>query len=236
MSMAPRDSHKAQIQFALERGIPAFVGILGTQRLQFPSFAFELIHCSRCLVPFSAYSMVLISSLPFCLSHVLMSSCISSNFYSEFMFEFWLCADGSYFIEVDRILRPGGYFVLSGPPVNWPGKEREYEILQELVTKKLCYTLVSITENTGIWQKPTNASCYIARQEQTPPICEDEDPNKAWSVLSALHFYYSTNFSIVISSSCTHTFGCILTKMDYIMIGINWAQRQFVWRGWAFVP
>ncbi|KAH8942714.1 hypothetical protein BDL97_13G008000 [Sphagnum fallax] len=143
MSMAPRDSHKAQIQFALERGIPAFVGILGTQRLQFPSFAFDLIHCSRCLVPFSAYN-------------------------------------GSYFIEVDRILRPGGYFVLSGPPVNWPGKQREYEILQELITKKLCHTLVSITENTGIWQKPTNASCYIARQEQTPPICEDEDPNKAW--------------------------------------------------------
>jgi len=147
-----------------------------------------------------------------------------------------LSADGSYFIEVDRILRPGGYFVLSGPPVNWPGKQREYEILQELITKKLCYTLVSITENTGIWQKPTNASCYIARQEQTPPICEDEDPNKAWSVLSALHFYYSTKFSIVISSSCTHTFGFFFTKMDYIMMGINWTQRQFVWRGWAFVP
>jgi hypothetical protein len=56
MSVAPRDSFKAQIQFVLERGLPALVGILGTQRLPFPSSSFDLIHCSRCLVPFAAFS------------------------------------------------------------------------------------------------------------------------------------------------------------------------------------
>lgn len=59
LSFAPRDSHKAQIQFALERGIPAFVAMLGTRRLPFAAHSFDLIHCSRCLIPFSAYSKLL---------------------------------------------------------------------------------------------------------------------------------------------------------------------------------
>lgn len=60
MSFAPRDSHKSQIQFALERGIPAMVAMLGTRRLPFPAFAFDLVHCSRCLIPFTAYSKLFI--------------------------------------------------------------------------------------------------------------------------------------------------------------------------------
>ncbi|KAG1354602.1 Quasimodo 3 [Cocos nucifera] len=42
LSFAPRDSHKSQIQFALERGIPAFVAMLGTHRLPFPASSFDL--------------------------------------------------------------------------------------------------------------------------------------------------------------------------------------------------
>lgn len=61
MSFAPRDSHKSQIQFALERGIPAFVAMLGTRRLPFSAHSFDLVHCSRCLIPFTAYSKVFIS-------------------------------------------------------------------------------------------------------------------------------------------------------------------------------
>lgn len=60
LSFAPRDSHKAQIQFALERGIPAFVAMLGTRRLPFPAFSFDFVHCSRCLIPFTAYSEFLL--------------------------------------------------------------------------------------------------------------------------------------------------------------------------------
>jgi hypothetical protein len=66
ISVAPRDSHKAQIQFALERGLPAFVGMLATQRLPLPSSSFDLIHCSRCLVPFTAFSMSSILTSLFC--------------------------------------------------------------------------------------------------------------------------------------------------------------------------
>ena len=54
MSLAPKDEHEAQIQFALERGIPAFLSVIGTQRLTFPDNVFDLIHCARCRVHWDA--------------------------------------------------------------------------------------------------------------------------------------------------------------------------------------
>ena len=51
MSFAPKDEHEAQVQFALERGIPAILSVMGTKRLLFPSAVFDLIHCARCRVP-----------------------------------------------------------------------------------------------------------------------------------------------------------------------------------------
>lgn len=50
MSLAPNDVLQNQIQFALERGIPAYLGVLGTKRLPYPSRSFELAHCSRCRI------------------------------------------------------------------------------------------------------------------------------------------------------------------------------------------
>lgn len=51
MSFAPKDVHEAQVQFALERGIPATLGVMGTKRLPFPGSVFDLLHCARCRVP-----------------------------------------------------------------------------------------------------------------------------------------------------------------------------------------
>lgn len=55
MSFAPRDTHEAQVWFALERGVPAMLGIMGSQRLPYPARAFDMAHCSRCLIPWSQY-------------------------------------------------------------------------------------------------------------------------------------------------------------------------------------
>ncbi|GAY52696.1 hypothetical protein CUMW_143880 [Citrus unshiu] len=55
VSLAPRDNHEAQVQFALERGIPAILGIISTQRLPFPSNSFDMAHCSRCLIPWTEF-------------------------------------------------------------------------------------------------------------------------------------------------------------------------------------
>lgn len=145
LSFAPRDSHKAQIQFALERGIPAFVAMLGTHRLPFPAFGFDLTHCSRCLISFSSYN-------------------------------------GSYFLEMDRLLRPGGYFVLSGPPVQWHKQENEWKSLQDLA-RNMCYQMLSIEGNTAIWQKPLNHSCLMKRRKSSVQLCDrNDDPNASWYV------------------------------------------------------
>ena len=56
MSLAPRDGHEAQVQFALERGLPAMLGVLAKNRLPYPARAFDMAHCSRCLIPWSSDS------------------------------------------------------------------------------------------------------------------------------------------------------------------------------------
>lgn len=54
MSFAPKDEHEAQIQFALERGIPATLSVIGTQKLAFPNNGYDMIHCARCRVHWEA--------------------------------------------------------------------------------------------------------------------------------------------------------------------------------------
>ncbi|CAD5195251.1 unnamed protein product [Musa acuminata subsp. malaccensis] len=143
LSFAPRDSHKSQIQFALERGIPAFVAMLGTRRLPFPASSFDLVHCSRCLIPFTVHN-------------------------------------GTYLVEVDRLLRPEGYLVISGPPVQWTNQDKEWADLQAMA-HALCYKLITVDGNTAIWKKPSGASCLPNLNNFRLDRCSDnDDPNEAW--------------------------------------------------------
>ncbi|MCO5546835.1 hypothetical protein L7F22_000272 [Adiantum nelumboides] len=90
--------------------------------------------------------------------------------------------DGSYFLEVDRLLRPGGYFVLSGPPVQWPKQESEWRVLQELASI-MCYQLLAVEGNTAIWQKPLNHSCLMKHKNARVQLCSrKDDPNASWYV------------------------------------------------------
>ncbi|KAI3847032.1 hypothetical protein MKX03_018211 [Papaver bracteatum] len=50
LSIAPKDVHENQIQFSLERGVPAMIAYFATRRFLYPSQAFDMIHCSRCKV------------------------------------------------------------------------------------------------------------------------------------------------------------------------------------------
>lgn len=156
MSFAPRDSHEAQVQFALERGVPAMIGIMASRRLPYPARAFDMAHCSRCLIPWNKY-------------------------------------DGIFLMEVDRILRPGGYWILSGPPINWKkhhnGWQRTTEDLKqeqdeiEDIAKRLCWKKVVERDDLAIWQKPTNhLNCnkIKAKVFKVPPMCEDGNPDSAW--------------------------------------------------------
>ena len=42
------------MQFALEQGVPAVIGVRETQQLPYPSRAFDMSQCSQCLIPWNA--------------------------------------------------------------------------------------------------------------------------------------------------------------------------------------
>ncbi|KAK8658826.1 hypothetical protein V6N13_029045 [Hibiscus sabdariffa] len=155
VSLAPRDNHEAQVQFALERGIPAILGVISTQRLPFPSNSFDMAHCSRCLIPWTEFG-------------------------------------GIYLLEVHRILRPGGFWVLSGPPVNYENRWRgwnttveeqksDYDKLQDLLIS-MCFKMYAKKDDIAVWQKSSDNSCYNKlAQDAYPPKCDDSlEPDSAW--------------------------------------------------------
>jgi hypothetical protein len=101
MSFAPKDEHEAKVQMVLERWIPAISAIMGSKRLPFPSKSFDLVHCTRYRIP---------APSPF--------HCASSQDLL-LMMPRMLCprAGGARLLELNRVLRPGGFFVWSATPV-----------------------------------------------------------------------------------------------------------------------
>lgn len=95
-------------------------------------------------------------------------------------------------MEVDRVLRPGGYWILSGPPINWKkhwrGWERTTDDLNaeqmqiENVAKSLCWKKLVERNDISIWQKPLNhLKCNkYKRVVKSPSFCPSQDPDKAW--------------------------------------------------------
>ena len=146
MTLAPNDVHQNQIQFALERGIPAILGVLGTMRLPYPSKSFDLAHCSRCRID-------------------------------------WRERDGILLLEINRILRPGGYFVWSSPPVyrGDPEGKKEWNDMVDLV-HRICWRIVAKKDQTVLWAKPTTNDCYEKRPPGTwPLLCSiANDADSGW--------------------------------------------------------
>lgn len=100
-----------------------------------------------------------------------------------------LSADGIYMMEVDRVLRPGGYWVLSGPPINWrtnfqawkrPKEEFEKEQRKiEEIAKLLCWEKKYEKGETAIWQKRKNyANCWEKDSQRT--MCQPANAEKLW--------------------------------------------------------
>ncbi|XLR15922.1 hypothetical protein S83_043860, partial [Arachis hypogaea] len=150
MSLAPKDEHEAQVQFALERGVPAISAVMGTVRLPYPGRVFDIVHCARCRVP-------------------------------------WHIEGGKLLLELNRVLRPGGFFVWSATPI-YQNKTEDVEIWKEMkkLIKAMCWEVVNITRDklngVGIatYRKPTSNECYEQRSNNEPPMCLDsDDPNAA---------------------------------------------------------
>ncbi|KAL6983363.1 hypothetical protein U1Q18_016749 [Sarracenia purpurea var. burkii] len=102
---------------------------------------------------------------------------------------FWDKKDGMLLIEVDRVLKPGGYFVLTAPAILPHGNSlssRKGSIVNpiEESTKKLCWSLLAQQDDTFIWQKTVDAYCYESGKQSTIPPCkEDHDAQSYYQPL-----------------------------------------------------
>ncbi|KAF9609732.1 hypothetical protein IFM89_018180 [Coptis chinensis] len=172
LSIAPKDVHENQIQFALERGVPAMVAAFATHRLLYPSQAFDLIHCSRCRINWTRDALH-----PQDLLIILVLI--------RFIILFACGEDGVLLLEVNRILRAGGYFAWAAQPV-YKHEENLQEQWKEMedLTVSLCWQLVKKEGYIALWQKPLNNSCYVSRNAGArPPLCdEDDNPDDVWYV------------------------------------------------------
>ncbi|MED6180257.1 hypothetical protein PIB30_008757 [Stylosanthes scabra] len=128
--------------------------VIAMSFLPYPSRAFDMAHCSRCLIP-------------------------------------WGANGGIYMMEVDRVLRPGGYWVLSGPPINykvnykaWQRPKEDLEDEQnkiEEVAKKLCWVKKSERAEIAVWQKTMDSeSCRRKQEDAGVNFCESSDADDVW--------------------------------------------------------
>ncbi|KAJ1389839.1 S-adenosyl-L-methionine-dependent methyltransferase [Sesbania bispinosa] len=71
----------------------------------------------------------------------------------------WDEKDGMFLIEVDRVLKPGGYFVLTSPTSRPQGTQQD---------------------DTFIWQKTGDVACYASRKKYAIPLCKEGDDAESY--------------------------------------------------------
>lgn len=92
-----------------------------------------------------------------------------------------------YLKEVDRVLRPGGYWILSGPPINWKTYyktwKRSKEDLQaeqnsiEKLAESLCWEKKYEKGDIAIFRKKVNdKGC----KRMSTKICKSRDTDDVW--------------------------------------------------------
>lgn len=92
----------------------------------------------------------------------------------------WDQKDGMLLLEVDRVLKPGGYFVLTSPTGKPYGsssnlKKRNKLTPIEDLTQDICWSLLAQQDETFVWQKTSDANCYTSRKQAVIPLCKEGD-------------------------------------------------------------
>ncbi|XVF64476.1 hypothetical protein PTKIN_Ptkin09bG0173000 [Pterospermum kingtungense] len=176
LSIAPKDVHENQIQFALERRVPAMVSVFATHRCLYPSQAFDLIHCSRCRINWTCDGLLV------CSSSILMLLSIFAYDEDGILLLLLLLL---MLLEANRMLRAGGYFVWAAQPV-YKNEEILQEQWKEMVdlTARICWEQIKKEGYIAIWRKPLNNSCYLNRCTGVlPPLCDpDDNSDNVWNV------------------------------------------------------
>ncbi|RLM69607.1 putative methyltransferase PMT26 [Panicum miliaceum] len=154
MSLAPKDEHEAQVQFALERGIPAISAVMGTQRLPFPGNVFDVVHCARCRVPWHIDGGMLLLELN------------------------RLLRPGGVFVWSATPV----YQKLPDDVEIWDEMVKLTKAMCWEMVAKTEHT-VDDQVGVAIFRKPENNGCYEKRPQKEPALCEpSDDPNAAWNI------------------------------------------------------
>ncbi|XP_027148458.1 probable pectin methyltransferase QUA2 [Coffea eugenioides] len=89
----------------------------------------------------------------------------------------WDQKDGILLVEVDRVLRPGGYFVWTSQLTSSQQYLRKKENQKEWnfvhgFAKNLCWDMLSQQVDTVVWKKTSKKNCYSTRKSGSgPSLC-----------------------------------------------------------------
>ncbi|XP_048318394.2 probable methyltransferase PMT5 [Ziziphus jujuba] len=111
----------------------------------------------------------------------------------------WDKKDGMLLLEVDRVLKPGGYFVLTSPASNPHGsslsmKKKSMSTPIEELTEKICWSVLAQQDETFVWQKTADSRCYTTRKHTIPPCKEGHETQS----------YYRTLVSCISGTNSKH--------------------------------
>ncbi|KAG5381223.1 hypothetical protein IGI04_029065 [Brassica rapa subsp. trilocularis] len=85
----------------------------------------------------------------------------------------WDQKEGLFLVEIDRVLKPGGYFVWTSPLTNARSKEdvKRWNFVHDFA-ESICWTLLSQQDKTVVWKKTTKTKCYSSRKPGVgPSVC-----------------------------------------------------------------
>ncbi|WCJ35174.1 S-adenosyl-L-methionine-dependent methyltransferases superfamily protein [Euphorbia peplus] len=96
----------------------------------------------------------------------------------------WHSHGGKLLLEMNRILRPGGYFILSTKRENIEEEEAMIALIASICWNVLAHKTDEVSEvGVKIYQKPEANDIYELRRKKIPPLCkENENPDAAWYV------------------------------------------------------
>ncbi|KAI3926768.1 hypothetical protein MKW92_011020 [Papaver armeniacum] len=96
----------------------------------------------------------------------------------------WHSNGGRLLLEINRILRPGGYFILSKKHDNIEDEAKMLDLTASICFNILAHKTDEISDlGVKVYQKPDNNAIYELRRKKHPPLCkENEKPDAAWYV------------------------------------------------------
>ncbi|KAJ8762394.1 hypothetical protein K2173_007554 [Erythroxylum novogranatense] len=94
----------------------------------------------------------------------------------------WHANGGKHLLEMNRILRPSGYFILSTKHESIEEEEAMSKLTASICWNILAHKTDDVSEvGVKIYQKPESNDIYELRRKKHPPLCkENENPDAAW--------------------------------------------------------